>query len=202
MFLAFKDTFKDFIVFTPNDIKKYFPDFDKKNLVNWQKKGYIQRIRNNYYCFSDNQKSEEFLYFVANSIYHPSYISLESALSYYGIIPEGVYTITSITTLKTNAFNTDFTRFTYRNVKSKLYFGYQLINYKNQRFKIASLEKAVLDYLYLNSDVDDMSLFSDLRWNKSELLNINRELFNKYLSVFDSKVLNQRAGHFLNYLYA
>jgi predicted transcriptional regulator of viral defense system len=202
MFLKFKDTFKDFIVFTPNDIRKYFPNFDKKNLVNWQKKGYVQRIRNNYYCFPDNQKSEAFLYFVANSIYPPSYVSLESALNFYGIIPEGVYTITSITTLKTNAFDTDFTRFTFRNVKTNLYFGYRLLSYQNQHIKIASLEKTVLDYLYLNPSANEVSVFQDLRWNKEELLNINRDLFNKYLKAFDSKALNQRVVLFLNYLYA
>lgn len=202
MFLAFKNTLKDFIVFTQNDIRKYFPEFDKKNLVNWQKKGYIKRIRNNYYCFSEIQKSEDFLFYVANSIYNPSYVSLESALSFYSIIPEGVYTVTSISTLKTNTFDTDFTRFTYRNVKPNLYFGYRLLNYQNQSFKIASLEKTILDYLYLNPHIKGVNDFEDLRWNKLELQKINRNLMNDYLKLFDSNALNHRVNYFKSNLYA
>ena len=202
MFVTFKNTLKDFIVFSPNDIRKYFPEFDKKNLVYWQKKGYIKRIRNNYYCFSDTQKSEDFLFYVANSIYNPSYVSLESALSFYGIIPEGVYTITSISTLKTNTFDTDFNRFTYRNIKPNLYFGYNLKNYQNQSFKISNLEKTILDYLYLNPSIKDATDFEHMRWNKIELQKMNRNLIGDYLKLFDSNALNQRFDHFKSYLYA
>jgi predicted transcriptional regulator of viral defense system len=202
LFLSFKNTLQDFIVFTPNDIHKFFPKFDKKNLVNWQKKGYIKRIRNNYYCFSDIQKSEDFLFYVANAIYNPSYISLESALSFYAIIPEGVYSITSVSTLKTNEFDTDFTRFTYRNVKPNLYFGYRLLTYQNQSFKIASPEKTILDYLYLNPHIKDAADFEELRWNKLELLTINLNLLDDYMELFDSNALNQRVVYLKTYINA
>lgn len=202
MFFTFKDTLSEFIVFTPNDIRKFFPKFDNKNLVNWQKKGYIARIRNNYYCFSDVEKSEDFLYSAANAIYNPSYVSLESALSFYGIIPEGVFTVTSISTLKTNAFDTEFNRFTYRNVKLNLFFGYRLITYQNQSFKLATLEKTILDYLYLNPHINEVNDFEALRWNRLELVNLNQNLMNNYLELFDSKALNQRVVNFKSYLYA
>jgi predicted transcriptional regulator of viral defense system len=202
MFLTFKDRMQDFVVFTPHDIAKFFPNFDKKNLVNWQHKGYIHRIRNNYYCFSDIEKNEDFLFLVANSIYEPSYISLESALSFYQIIPEGVFTITSVTPLKTNIFNTQFSRFSYRSIKKNLFFGYQLINYKNHRFKIADKEKSILDFLHLNPKVNDIAIFEDLRWNKNILLEINQNLLSSYLKLYDSKALNHRVDLFLTYLYA
>jgi len=200
LFLTLKNTLKDFIVFTPNDIRKFFPDFDNKNLVNWQQKGYIKRIRNNYYCFSDTEKSEDFLFYLANVIYHPSYVSLESALSFYGIIPEGVFTVTSISTLKTNSFQTDFTSFSYRNVKPKLYFGYRLIPIQHQTIKFATVEKTILDYLYLNPHINAVNDFEALRWNKIALSDINPLLLVDYLKLFDSKALNERFTLFKTYL--
>jgi predicted transcriptional regulator of viral defense system len=202
LFLTFQHTLKEFIVFTPSDIRKFFPDFDNKNLVNWQKKGYIQRIRNNYYCFSDVERSEDLLYFVANAIYNPSYVSLESALSFYGIIPEGVFRVTSISTIKTNTFQTAFTTFSYKNVKPNLYFGYRLIPFQHQTIKLASLEKTILDYLYLNPHINEVNDFEALRWNRIELVNLNQNLMNNYLELFDSKALNKRVTLLKSYLYA
>ena len=202
MYNQFKEIMNRFLVFSTKDILKYFPNFDKKNLVNWQKKGYIIKIRNSFYCFSDTTINEEFLYLVANTIYQPSYLSFETALSYYNIIPEGVYTLTSATTTKTSEFSTPIANFSYRNFKTKLFFGYRLIAYKNQYFKIASLEKTVLDYLYLNSQINEIDDFDLLRWNKEELQRIDITLFNSYLNLFNSTKLNQRAKNFLNYIYA
>ncbi len=202
MYNQFKEIMNSFLVFSTKDILKYFPNFDKKNLVNWQKKGYIIKIRNNFYCFSDININEEFLYLVANTIYQPSYLSFETALSYYNIIPEGVYTLTSATTTKTNEFSTPIANFSYRNFKTNLFFGYRLIAYKNQYFKIASLEKAVLDYLYLNAQINEVDDFDLLRWNKEELQRIDITLFNSYLNLFNSNKLNKRAKNFLNYIYA
>lgn len=202
MYNQFKEIMNSFLVFSTKDILKYFPNFDKKNLVNWQKKGYIIKIRNNFYCFSDTTINEEFLYLVANTIYQPSYLSFETALSYYNIIPEGVYILTSATTTKTNEFSTPIANFSYRNFKSNLFFGYRLITYKNQYFKMASLEKTVLDYLYLNSQINEIDDFDLLRWNKEELKLLDIDLFNSYLNLFNSNKLNKRAKNFLNYIYA
>ena len=83
-----------------------------------------------------------------------------------------------------------------------MFFGYRLIAYKNQYFKIASLEKTVLDYLYLNSQINEIDDFNLLRWNKEELQRIDITLFNSYLNLFNSTKLNQRSKNFLNYIHA
>lgn len=202
MYNQFKEIMNSFLVFSTKDMLKYFPNFDKKNLVYWQKKGYLIKIRNNFYCFSDAIINEEFLYLVANTIYQPSYLSFETALSYYNIIPEGVYTLTSATTTKTNEFSTPIANFSYRNFKTNLFFGYQLVAYKNQYFKIASLEKTVLDYLYLNAQINEIDDFDLLRWNKEELQRIDITLFNSYLNLFNFGRLDKRAENFLNYIHA
>lgn len=202
MYQRFREIMSGFLVFSTNDILKYFKDFDKKNLIYWQKKGYLIKIRNNYYCFAEIEKSEAFLYFVANKIYSPSYLSFETALSYYNIIPEGVYTLTSVTSLKTNNFLTPLVNCSYRSLKPNLFFGFKLIAFQNHFFKMACLEKSVLDYLYLHHQLNDPNDFEALRWNKEVLQNINITLLNKYLKLFDSMSLSKRVQIFLNYIHA
>ena len=85
-YLEFQKKFAPYLIFRSQDIEKLAPSFDKKALIRWQKKGYIQKIRNTYYYFNEGDRDEWFLYLGGNRIYTPSYISLESALSYYNLI--------------------------------------------------------------------------------------------------------------------
>lgn len=68
---------------------------------------------------------------------------------HYRLIPEGVYTITAITSLKTQDFNTSIGTFFYKHVKPSLMFGYGLVSFENTLYKLAEPEKLILDYLYL-----------------------------------------------------
>ena len=88
-YLGFHKRFHALPIFSVNDVLKSEPDFDSKQLVYWQKKGYLQKIINRWYCFSDEILNEHDLFFVANRIYYPSYISIERALGYYSLILEG-----------------------------------------------------------------------------------------------------------------
>ena len=105
-FIEFRNKMDSFRVFSVTDIEKMFPDFLRLNLINWQKRGYVIKIRREWYCFTDQQIHGNLPWLAANLIYQPSYISLHTALSFYNLIPEAVYTTTSITTKKTNQFNT------------------------------------------------------------------------------------------------
>jgi len=122
-----KAKFSDFIVFSLNDIKKEDLFFSRYLLNVWQKKKYIKKIRRGYYIFSDLKINEKVLFLIANKIYSPSYVSLEMALSYYNLIPESVYGITSVTSEKTNHFKNDLGEFIYRHIKPELMFGYNTI---------------------------------------------------------------------------
>jgi len=84
---------------------------------------------------------------IANFLYQPSYISLETALSFYGILAQFVYSITSITTQKTQKFIISDKEYTYSQIKKDFYWGYV----KKDNFLIASPEKALLDALYFFS---------------------------------------------------
>src|SRR5579864_6761878 len=100
-YLDLKNQLNDFIVFSLKDIRKLDSSFYNRRLSEWRRKGYIKMVRRGYYIFSDLKLSEDVLFLIANRIYSPSYVSLESALSYYGLIPEGVLSITSVSTRKT-----------------------------------------------------------------------------------------------------
>lgn len=162
----FKSHFEPFQVFSITDILKWKPDFDRRRLVEWQAKGYLRKIINKWYCFSSLSLNEPVLFLIANRICSPSYISLESAFSYYGFIPEGVLTIQSVTSLKTKVYSTPLGHFNYRNLKPSLLFGIRMIKAGNQQVRLAEPEKALLDYLYLNPAVRTDQDFEALRLNR------------------------------------
>ena len=200
-FLELKSQLSKFIIFSLTDIRKIEPGFYRSRLNEWQNKGYIKKIIKKNYIFSDQNIDEQTLFFIANKIYQPSYISLEMVLSYYHLIPESTYGLTSITTKKTAIFKTKVGDFSYRSVRPELFFGYSLADFQGQKIKLAEIEKAILDYLYLNSHLKTESDFSELRLNLEELLaNWNETKFNQYLTVFTNKRLNARAKKFINYL--
>lgn len=200
-YIELKENLNQFIVFSLSDIKKIDANFYRSRLSEWQKKGYIKKIRRSYYIFSDQEINESVLFFMANKIYSPSYISLEMALSVYNLIPEAVYSITSVTSNKTNYFKSDLAEFKYSQLKPDLIFAYKLVKFKGGVYKIAEVEKAVLDFLYINSHLKTKEDFSGLRINKEEFkLKINQEKFNKYLEGFANISLRKRAKVLLNYI--
>lgn len=198
-FLDFKSHFEVFRAFSVQDILKWDPAFDTRRLVEWQKKKYLKRIVNRWYLFADANLDENFLYLAANRIYSPSYISFESGLAYYRLIPEGVYTITSATTLKTNQFTTSLGAFNYRHLKPDLMFGYRLIEVAGQRFKMAEPEKLLLDYMYLNTELQSANDFESIRINQTELRTLlNESRLDEYLALFENKALEKRVNTFRN----
>ncbi|MFA4891166.1 MAG: hypothetical protein WC604_02335 [Candidatus Gracilibacteria bacterium] len=78
----------------------------------------------------------------------PSYHSMESVLSLYGIIPEGTVAYTLITSKKTQKYSNEFGTFSYRHLPPSLFFG---VGKREDGAFMATPEKALLDYLYLNS---------------------------------------------------
>ena len=171
-------------------------DFDCNNLTRWCRKGLLVKLRNEYYAFPEFRQVPEASRYVANRIYSPSYISLHSALAFYGMIPEEVVQITSVTTLKTVRFENAFGTFHYQSVKTPLYFGYEIKNMQNGRgLLFATPEKALLDLLYLNpfykteQDMEDLRLDEDFM-----LVEFNRERLEGYLSRVGSKALGRRVS--------
>lgn len=200
-YLELKTQLKDFPVFSIKDIEKVDLSFHKQRLSEWQKKDYVKKICKGFYIFSDLAINEPTLFTIANRVYEPSYISLEMALSIYGIIPEAVYGITSATSQKTKNLKSPVGDFIYRHIQPDFMFGYELREHEGHHYQIAELEKAILDYLYLNSKINDNESFEGMRFNVSELKEkLNIEKFNKYLEAFHNKSLARRAKKFLTYI--
>lgn len=190
-------------VFTLNDIRMLDPDFREPTLNDWLNNGWIKRIRRFWYADSSFNPEGYDYFFIANRIYSPSYISLESALSHYGFIPETTLQITSVSTRKTTLFDTQFGVFSYQSIKNNLYFGYEVIENNDRPFTLATPEKAILDYLYLHSEITSIEDLEELRFNR-EIINsmVDKEKLNTYLNQFDNLELNNRAKLLLKYLNA
>lgn len=201
-FLAFQKAFLDLPVVSIVEIEKAFPGFDRNVLTRWQKKGYIEKIRRGYYRLTQGTlKGDTDRFFIANRIYSPSYISLQSALRWYDFIPEGVFTTTSISTLKTMEFSSPVGHFAYRHIKTNLFWGYRLERYGTFYIRIAEPAKAILDFLYLHPHLTSNDDFHELRLNKLELEEqVDWRLFEHYLHAFASKSLDSRARSFIKFL--
>jgi predicted transcriptional regulator of viral defense system len=200
-YIQFRELFKDFTVFSLRDIENTGRRFHRRRLVEWQAKGYIRKVVKAYYVFADLDLREEVLFEIANRIYSPSYVSLEMALAYYQLIPESVYGVTSVSSRRTYRFRTPLAVFSYRTVRPRLLFGYEIISRGDKSFKIAAPEKAVLDYLYLNPGCRDEPGFSGLRLNPEVFSRLVQE--KKYFSFierFGKGALEKRARGLWEYI--
>ncbi|MBQ2575192.1 MAG: hypothetical protein II575_13325 [Bacteroidales bacterium] len=195
-FLTFRERMFPMGCFNINQVLLWEKDFDRNNLTRWCRKGLIVKLRNQYYAFPEYKRVPDFSQYIANRIYAPSYISTQSALSFYGMIPEEVVQFTSVSTLKTAKFANDFGTFCYQNVKIPLFFGYEIKTLQNGRgLMFATPEKALLDLLYLNPFYRTEQDMENLRLDEDYIQNeLNTARLGEYLSRFGSKTLEQRVN--------
>src|SRR3989338_2631693 len=114
-------------------------------LYRYKKRGFVLQIKRGLYKLSDEQVPDLYM---ANKIYAPSYVSLEFALSYHGVIPETVYEITSVAVKATRRFETLGKIFSYSKIKKSAFTGYEIQKQKGFSFIIADPEKAFVDSNY------------------------------------------------------
>ena len=123
----------------------------RNQLHRWQKKGLLICLRKGAYLLNKNDRKVDVdPNAVANILYEPSYISLEYALNYYGLIPERVADITSVTTRKTMRFSNELGKFIYQHIKPQVFRGFKKFGEDKNSFFMAEPEKSVVDFLYLN----------------------------------------------------
>lgn len=170
---------KGITLFTPREFAGVFnvalntaSAYIKRNV----KSGLFIKLRNTFYSLKDATPPH---FFVANKLYQPSYISLETALSHYGVIPERVYTITSVTTKPTREYSTPLGAFSYQRIKREAYRGYRAVPIDGATILFADPEKALADYLYF---VDiKRALLND----RLSLKKINRRTLINYARLFE-----------------
>lgn len=138
---------KGVIIFETNDLRKMF-GLENENTINHllttlNEKKIIKRLKRGQYLFLfSDRKPSDFL--IANSLVTPSYVSLESALSYYDFLTQFPYRITSISLVKPRQFNVNNKKFTYSRIKKEYFKDFIKID----DFLIGSKKKVLFDYFY------------------------------------------------------
>lgn len=120
-------------------------------------------------------------FYLANNLYYPSYVSLDTVLSYYGLIPESVYAVTSVTTGPTREFEVQNRTFVYRKIKKQAFTGFITKKIEKKIVYIATPEKALVDFLYF--------VFLKKRQfnDRLDLGRVDKEKLRTYVELFDNK---------------
>jgi len=142
--------------FTSQDVATLFPGSEDRRYGLVKRAiagGEIIRICRGLYCLAPKYRKKSVnLYALAQHVYGPSYISLESALSWHGWIPEAVYTLTSVSLRKSKEFNTPLGLFSYVHVPQVVFYtGVERLTDEDKNiFLMATPVKALADYVYFH----------------------------------------------------
>ena len=182
------------IPITTSVIESLYPELkspDKK--VAWlEKNGYIIRLKRGLYVVNPEHSSKTLSSeLIANHLYVPSYISMSTALRYYGLIPEEVYTHQSMTIKHSRSFLTPIGNYDYKYIsRTSFSVGVKSINKGEYAFLIASPEKALCDLIANSSKVNlrflkdvENYLEHDIRMDMDEFYKFDATIFEKYIKV-------------------
>ncbi len=137
----------------------------RRQLARWTRSGHIVQLRRNVYVLSAPwRRVEPHPFVIANELHRPSYVSLQSALAHYALIPEAVPVVTSVTTGRPMAFATALGRYTYRHIRPGAFFGYRrVLVLRDQDALVADPAKALLDLAYLTPGGEAAEYLESLR---------------------------------------
>jgi predicted transcriptional regulator of viral defense system len=161
----------------------------RRQVRDWVKKGWLLLLKKGLYIFSKEYRKINVLpEFIANFLITPSYLSLEYAMSFYELIPERVTVFTSVTSKKTSRFNNCLGSFQYQTIKQAAFRGYVQQESGNWKITIASAEKSLLDFFYLNPYIKNGSEgeFDSLRLQNLDELNI--AVIESYYGVYNKRM--------------
>lgn len=178
-------------LFALNDIRNLFPDAKEKtiknNLNRWLAKGYFNRLKKNLYEIGRDPELGIPDLYIANRLYEPSYVSLETALSFYSIIPDIAAAVTSITTRATRGFKNKYGSFSYKTCKKEAFKGYKIMAYAGFKICIADKEKTLVDFLYFRLRSGFPIELNEERFNKKILNTLDWKKALRYAEDFNKK---------------
>jgi len=159
-------------------------------------RGELIRVKRGLYIFGDlYRKNPVSLFYLSNIIYGPSYVSLESALSYHDLIPEGVVNVTAVNPTRTYEVNSSLGQFTYRKIPKEA-FPKDVLREESEGsvYLVASKEKCLLDKLYLDSTSNFSKEFivESLRIDPLDLQSLNTEKLLELSTYYNNKIFNKR----------
>jgi predicted transcriptional regulator of viral defense system len=151
------------------------PKIVRLQLSRWVNSGRIYQLRRGLYSIAPPyQKVKPHPFLVANRLQHSSYVSLQSALAFYSLIPETVNITVSVTTGRPERLGTPLGIFEFRHIKSNLLFGYQMSDLGDQEALVATPEKALLDLVYLQPGGESPNYLQELRLQNLDRLNLDQ----------------------------
>ena len=145
-----------------------------RQLSRWTRAGRIHQLRRGLYALAPPyQKVRAHPFVIANRMVRGSYVSCQSALAHYGLIPEHVPGTVSVTTGRPGRWETPLGAFEYHHIKSGLLRGYRLVDLDGgQRAFVATPAKALLDLVYLHPGGDCTDYLRELRLQNLEQLDL------------------------------
>ena len=175
------------------------PNLIRVQLSRWVKTGKILQLRRGLYTIAPPyQKNNPHPFLIANHLQKASYVSLQSALSFYGFIPEVVNIITSVSTGRPERLETPLGPYEFRHIKRELLFGYQMIELGGQSAFVATPEKALLDLIYLQPGGDSTAYLRELRLQNTEKL--DKGLLIKHARRFNTPKLQHAVKGILQFI--
>ncbi len=150
------------------------PNNIRRQLTRWTQAGRLYQLRRGLYSLAPPyQKVKAHPFVIANRLVRGSYVSCQSALAHYDLIPESVPTVVSVCSCRPGHRDTPLGSFLFRHVRRKYLGGYQLLEMGDgQQALIAIPEKALLDLVYLTPEGDSAEYIQSLRLQNLENLNV------------------------------
>ena len=157
-----------------------------------EQKEYVIRLKRGLYVVNPEVSRVPLsLELIANQLYAPSYVSMSSALRYYGLTPETVYTMQSMTVKHSRSFDTPVGHFEYTGINREAFpIGVTIINKQTYTFLMASPEKALCDLIANSPKVNlrylkdvERYIEEDIRLDMDEFLKMDPSVFEQYIEV-------------------
>ena len=170
-------------------------------LNRWQKQGKLIQLKRGFYVLAAPYfKGTLYDPYLAARLVSPSYLSLEWALHFHDLIPESVPVWTSVTTKRPGRFVTAMGTFDYRHIKSSLLWGYHSVTTAQQTAFVATPEKALLDFFYLQSLTVSMDYLTELRLQNVEKIQVSKLW--EYAQRFDKPRMLQTTEVIVQYIHS
>ena len=167
-------------------------------LSRWVKAGRLIKLARGKYILAPlYRKVEPPLEAMANRLVYPSYVSFERALAWYGLIPEAVPVVTSVTTGRPRVLETALGTFQYRHIQQRLFWGYEAIAYQGEKCVLAVPEKAILDLFYFQRGIATLARIKEMRFQNLDSL--NPDLLAAFAQQTGVAKLRESTKRFLNY---
>ncbi|MBK9402940.1 MAG: hypothetical protein IPN57_00180 [Ignavibacteria bacterium] len=197
-FSKFQTELRPLLVFNTRDIHKIEIDFNSVNLNNWLNLDYIVKLTKGVYTFADTTIDKRLLYYAANKLIDPSYVSCETALSYYKLLDDED-SVVSVNPIKTYEYKSIEGKFKFHKSKPLLMKDYNLVMLNQHTFKIATPEKAIVDFFFFNPKYLMRKQIKDLAFERNGLREkVEADKINSISTDFKNELLERRIRNFIN----